>query len=72
MLMEEISSYVTFCRNLHTLLRNFCGLQSLMIEVKSISNSQILNIFGGFEQQSTEENRESAKPNYAIDNDAPC
>ena len=43
-----------------------------MIEVKSISNSQILNIFGGFEQQSTEENRESAKPNYAIDNDAPC
>lgn len=45
---------------------------SLIIEVKSISNSQILNIFGGFEQQSTEENRESAKPNYAIDNDAPC
>lgn len=28
MLIEEISSYVTFCRNLHTLLRNFCGLQS--------------------------------------------
>lgn len=44
---------------------------SLMIEVKSISNSQI-TFSVGFEQQSTEENRESAKPNYAIDNDAPC
>ena len=37
-----------------------------------IVTAKYLTFSVGFEQQSTEENRESAKPNYAIDNDAPC